>query len=208
MHVTKFLGVQIDSELSWVNHIEYTCKKLSKCVAILAKARKKLPKSCLLNLYYSFAYPYFIYCNQVWGSNFRTYLNEMYVLQKKMIRIITSSPYRASTDPLFLANKILNVYEINDYMISIFMYKQINSGIDDFYLKNSSIHNHETRKSDDIRVPSTNSCIREFSIRIKGALTWNSIPKIIRNSKSIYIFKKELKKFLLEKKMLVPVTTN
>ena len=80
------------------------------------------------------------------------------------------------------------------------MYKQINSGIDDFYLKNSSIHSHETRKSDDIRVPSTNSCIREFSIRIKGALTWNSIPKIIRNSKSIYIFKKRVKEILIGEK--------
>ena len=44
VHVTKFLGVQIDSKLSWVNHIEYTCKKLSKCVAILAKARKQVTK--------------------------------------------------------------------------------------------------------------------------------------------------------------------
>ena len=28
VYVTKFLGVQIDSQLNWKNHIEYTCKKL------------------------------------------------------------------------------------------------------------------------------------------------------------------------------------
>ena len=39
--VTKFLGVQIDSNLTWKHHIEYTCKKLSTCVGILCKARKK-----------------------------------------------------------------------------------------------------------------------------------------------------------------------
>ena len=39
--VTKLLGVQIDSNLTWKHHIEYTCKKLSKCVGILCKARKK-----------------------------------------------------------------------------------------------------------------------------------------------------------------------
>ena len=30
VYVTKFLGVQIDSKLTWKNHIEYTCKKLPK----------------------------------------------------------------------------------------------------------------------------------------------------------------------------------
>ena len=40
----KFFGVQIDSQLSWKNHIEYTCKKLSKCIGILSKARKKTTK--------------------------------------------------------------------------------------------------------------------------------------------------------------------
>ena len=42
VNTTKFLGVQIDSKLTWKMHIEYTCKKLSKCVGILCKARKKL----------------------------------------------------------------------------------------------------------------------------------------------------------------------
>ena len=68
VYATKFLGVQIDAQLTWKKHIEYTCKKLSKCVGILAKARRKLHKSALLTLYYSFAFPYFIYCNHVWGN--------------------------------------------------------------------------------------------------------------------------------------------
>ena len=52
VYATKFLGVQIDAQLTWKNHIEYTCKKLCKCVGILAKAQKKLHKSSLLTLYY------------------------------------------------------------------------------------------------------------------------------------------------------------
>ena len=56
VYATKFLGVQIDDQLTWKNHIEYTCKKLCKCVGILAKAQKKLHKSSLLTLYYSFCF--------------------------------------------------------------------------------------------------------------------------------------------------------
>ena len=60
-YVTKFLGVQIDSKLTWSEHIAYICKKLAKSAAVLSKARMKLPKSCLISLYYTVAYPYFIY---------------------------------------------------------------------------------------------------------------------------------------------------
>ena len=35
MHVTKFLEMLIDSQLNWKQHIEYTSKKLSKCIGIL-----------------------------------------------------------------------------------------------------------------------------------------------------------------------------
>ena len=48
VYVTKFLGIQIDSQLNWKKHIDYICKKLSKCVGIIAKARKKIYKSSLI----------------------------------------------------------------------------------------------------------------------------------------------------------------
>ena len=42
VYATKFLGVQIDAQLTWKKHIEYTCKKLCKCIGILAKAQKRV----------------------------------------------------------------------------------------------------------------------------------------------------------------------
>ena len=50
---------------------------------MLAKARKKLSKSSLINLYYSFAYPYLIFCNHVWGNNHTTSLEKLHLVQKK-----------------------------------------------------------------------------------------------------------------------------
>ena len=108
VHVTKFLGVQIDSKLNWKNHIEYTCKKNSKCIGIISKARRKLHKSSLISLYYSFAFPYFIYCNHVWGNTYKTNLESIVRVQKKLVRIITCSSYRAHTEPLMAANNLLS----------------------------------------------------------------------------------------------------
>ena len=46
--VTIFLGVMIDAQLSWKCHIKYTCKKISKCVGVILKARRNwINLSCL-----------------------------------------------------------------------------------------------------------------------------------------------------------------
>ena len=84
VYATKFLGVQIDSQLRWKMHINCICEKLLiKCTAILLKARKVLGKSCLTTLYYTCAYPYFIYCNHVWGNTYQTNLEKnWYVLSQ------------------------------------------------------------------------------------------------------------------------------
>ena len=66
---TKFLGIMLDSKLSWNSHIEYISKKISKGIGILCKARKYLPKNTLITLYYSFVYPYLNYCLEVWGKS-------------------------------------------------------------------------------------------------------------------------------------------
>ena len=42
VYATKFLGVIIDSKLTWKPHVEYICKKLYTCAGIIAKAMRKL----------------------------------------------------------------------------------------------------------------------------------------------------------------------
>ena len=113
VYVTKFLGVQIDPKLNWKNHIEYICKKISKCIRMISKARRKLHKSPLIPLYYSFAFPYFIYCNHVWGNTYKTNLESIARVQKKLVRLITCSSYRAHTEPLMAANNLLSITDIN-----------------------------------------------------------------------------------------------
>ena len=99
VYVTKFLGVQIDFQLSWKIYIDYISKTLSKYTSILLKARKVLGKSCLTTLYYTFAYLYFIHCNHVWSNAYQTNLDRLMVIQKKndtyYHRIPISGPRRA-----------------------------------------------------------------------------------------------------------------
>ena len=210
VYVTKFLGVLIDSKLNWKNHIDYICKKIAKCIGILLKARKKLHRSSLISLYYSFAYPYLIYCNHVWGNSYKTNLEPIVLMQKKLIRIITCSPYRAHTGPLFFANRIISVTQINIYMVGTYMYKCLNESVSSFssnyFIQNSSIHEYSTRSANKLHIPFGRLDIRNFSIRIHGAKVWNSLPSFVKQSRSLDIFKNTLRKHLFSSECVVTVT--
>ena len=119
---TKFLGVIIDNQLTWKYHINYISGKIAKGIGIIKKARKLLDKDTLISLYYSFVYPYLQYCNHVWGNTYSTYLNKLFILQKRVIRVIAGVNSRQHTEPLFKELCMLTVFQINVYVISEFMY--------------------------------------------------------------------------------------
>ena len=69
----------------------------------------------------------------VWGNNYPSCLEIISLTQKKLVRIITCSPFRAHTVLLYFANKILNVSDINDYIIWISMYECLHGNIPDIF---------------------------------------------------------------------------
>ena len=80
---------------------------MSKGIGIMFKARQFLTKKALLMLYHAYIYPYMTYCIEVWGCASQTQLNCLFLLQKKIIRILSFSHYLAHTNPLFLSMEVL-----------------------------------------------------------------------------------------------------
>ena len=119
----KYLGVIIDHKLNWIEHISYVKNKISKGIGILYKARQFLEKRDLLNLFYSYIYPYLIYCIEIWGCAAKSHMNPLYLTQKKIIRIITFSHYISHTQPLFQDLSILPLEKLVLYRIALIMYK-------------------------------------------------------------------------------------
>ena len=67
-HFVKYLGVLIDSHLSWRYHIDYISSKISKGVGIIARLRHLVSTSTLLKIYGSLIEPY-IFCGLIaWGQ--------------------------------------------------------------------------------------------------------------------------------------------
>ena len=108
----KYLGVIIDHKLNWIEHISYVKSKISKGIGIMYKARQLLTKKALLILYHAYIYPYMTYCIVVWGCASPTQLNCLFLLQRKIIRIMNFRHYLAHTNPLSLSMEVLPLRKI------------------------------------------------------------------------------------------------
>ena len=199
---TKFLGVMIDSKLNWDFHINYIKGKISKAVGILSKARKFISSPYLITLYYAFLYPYLNYCIEVWGGAATTRMDSLIKLQKKAVRIITSSGYRDHTAPLFLRLKILNLEKLYILKILTFMYKFHHNilppVLENVFVRNNANHNYDTRKGSLFKIfKSEKNCLSQ-SIKVKGVLWWNKIFQKIDADCSISVFKKRAKQFIAD----------
>ena len=89
---------------------------------IMARARHYLSHKSLTTLYYTMIYLYLIYCNITWTSTYPTRLQPIFIIQKKIVRIMTFSKYREETSQIFRSLNIMNIYELNKYLIALFMY--------------------------------------------------------------------------------------
>ena len=81
---TKFLGVILDNKLVWDAHIKHISNKMSKSVAILKLLKHTFPTSALKTIYHSLIYPYFNYCNLIWGSAASTHLESLTLIQNNI----------------------------------------------------------------------------------------------------------------------------
>ena len=82
------IGVLIDENLSWKNHLDCVITKISKTIGMIAKLRHFVQPSVLTNIYKSLILPYFTYGLVAWGNAAKNYLNKIVVLQKRVLRLI------------------------------------------------------------------------------------------------------------------------
>ena len=194
---TKFLGITLQSNLKWNIHISNITNKLNKYASIFYQVRNNFDQKHLVILYYSLAYSQLAYANIIWGHTYKTYLNSLFIAQKRIIRTILFRSKTHHTNQDFINLSILKLREINIYFSAIFVFKSLNNltfPIDYFI---SHQVNYNLRNISDL-VPSFSSSTQgQTSPKYYCSLIWNSLPPYIRNKPSVSSFKSALRLYLL-----------
>ena len=198
---TKFLGVVLDNKLSWADHINCIKKKISKGIGIICKARKLISVKTLVSLYYSFIYPYLLYCIEVWGNACDYLLNPLYMLQKKIIRIIASVSYLSHTDSLFKRYNILTTKNMYVFSIALFMFKFHHNMVPNIFnclfKHNRDVCSYSTRQSHLLYIPLVKYELSKRILRYAGVVVWNKLFNKISPYCTCSLYKSRLKKYLL-----------
>ena len=198
---TKFLGITIDSCLSWNDHIHNVHTSVSKGIGILYRLKDFLSQNSLTILYNAIVLPYLTYCNIVWGNCSSTKINSILLLQKRALRLITNSSYRSPTDSLFSQLKILKISDIHTIQTAIFMHKytfnRLPSVFDNFFIPNSNIHSYPTRNSSGYHLENPRIILAQKSLKHHGPDVWNSLPDSLKQCTKLHLFKQQFKNILL-----------
>ena len=104
----KYLGVKIDTNLSWQYHVNDLSIKLNRANALLFKIRKYVSLKILRSIYFAIFDSCLSYFCFVRAQNCST-IQRIVILQKKekAVRIINFQPRNFHTSPLFKQNFIL-----------------------------------------------------------------------------------------------------
>ena len=174
----KFLGVHLDSHLTWAEHIRFISGQISRSAGIMFKLKFILPQRVMRIIYLSMVLPS-AYCSNIWSGANKSCLKKLYILQKRAIRCVANIHYRCSTDPAFAKLNLLKLHDIITLNLLSFTYKCINglspSQFSDFFTTNQATHSYNTRNPDNIRIGYT--CTPRFkqSVKYRATIAWKRV---------------------------------
>ena len=115
-------------------------------------------------------------------------LKPLITLQKKAIRLISFSEFRANTSPLFAHLKILKFSDLIFLNNALLMYdfheNNLPSVFHDFFTPVSSVHKYNTRLAsrDSYYISKVRTNYGKFNICFVGAKVWNSIDESFKSN--------------------------
>lgn len=132
------------------------------------------------------------------GPTFDSYLEPLYILQRKVIRIITFSPPLTHTKPLFSKLNILSLHLLYKFHVSCFVFSYFNrlvpATLSSLLHFNREFHDYSTRSCFNLHKFSRRY---QFAICSQAPTIWNDLPLTFHNSLTISNFKKKLKLYFL-----------
>ena len=84
----KYLGVTIDKNLTWSEHISAMCTKLANSLGALKRLSQFLPSQLLNKLYQSNIQSIIDYCCTVWGHSGSGNLSKLQIYQNRAAQIV------------------------------------------------------------------------------------------------------------------------
>lgn len=176
VEVTKFLGVSIDSNLSWSTHTEDICKKISRSVYALKKLSAIASIEAAIISYHGYVASILRYGVIFWGNS--TNKRKVFLAQKKCIRAIFGLKPIDSCKPFFKKKKILTFPSL--YILETASFIKSNVNFFEHYIPKYK-QNLRPRSQHKIYPPKSCTAILSNNILGMGPRIYNKLPDYLKN---------------------------
>ena len=188
--IVKLLGILIDKELTFEDHIKWLLKKANQKLLALMRVSKYMTQEKLRILLKSFIESQFNYCPLIWMCHSRELNVRINKLHERALRLVYKEK-NLTFEQLLEKDNAFTIHERNLQKLATEMYKVKNDLCpktmkDLFVLKSSG--------NDDFALPKANTVNRGLeTIRYRGPKTWKLVPDDIKEAKSVAEFKAKIK---------------
>ncbi|KAG7308208.1 hypothetical protein JYU34_006878 [Plutella xylostella] len=183
----KFLGVQIDCHLNWKEQIDIICTKLYKFSYALYMLSKVVNQNTVLTAYHAYVVSTLRYGIIFWGNS--TDRDRAFKAQKRCVRAICRLKQRDSCKLYFKKLSILTLTSLYIFEVAIFV--KCNMSL-------FSSFRSERLQNKMCAIP-RKTALLDKSIFGMATKIYNHLPKILKETADIKIFKHKLKDLLLSK---------
>jgi hypothetical protein len=108
----RYLGVEVDSHLTWARHIENINGKVRKIIWVMKNLRHVADIHLLKIVYYALCQSILSYCIEVWGGACKTRLLSIERAQRSVLKVMMQKPFRFSTSELYKKCGVLTVRQL------------------------------------------------------------------------------------------------
>jgi len=197
---SRFLGVIIDERLSFKQHTDKLCKKLSQTVGMLNRVSNLIPTSAKLNIYFSLIFSRVSYAVVSWGGCSVVDAGRVERILSRARKLIDYDYSRVGTG----VGRLLSFNSIFKYFTAIKLFKTVKLDLHPHF---SSIfeslrpaHHHQTRFScqNKFNTPAYTKTKCQKSFLYKSVTVWNALPDRVKSCGELGEFKFSLKNFLIQ----------
>lgn len=191
---TKHLGLVIDKHLNWNLHINKICSKIASGLYALRQMYHISNINTLKSIYHAFIHAHIAFGISLYGSTSNQNMNKILILQKKAIRIMLHLKWNESVKTLFPILGILTVYSVYIFETIIHVKKNFC-----YIPKMGANHKYHTRNRNNLAFTPHTLEFYKKKPSYSGITFYNKLPSDLKNISDFNIFKKKLKRYLLDK---------
>ena len=88
---TKYLGITINHNLSWSNHITQICSKANSVLAFLQSNLRQCSTTVKSLAYFTYVQPIVEYASTVWSPHIKADINKLEMIQRRAARFVLNN---------------------------------------------------------------------------------------------------------------------